>query len=426
MARASTETLLPLDRYAEIMGINPIQFGSGYNTTLFADSGSTERWRQYPWQDENKSSREEIAREIARAERDILAQLGYWPAPKWQENELKKYPRYHRRELTSMFGLNQSGQKRSIHLKTGKFIEGGKRSLTKIGTVAVVYSDPDSDSFDELATVSIATAITDACELKVYFKDKDGAAIWEVRPHISKAVSGGTFTATFDSWLLFDPTLWEQLRRAPGTGNDPLDIDSESVLNYVTQVDIYREYNDPEEQCTLVWEGATAYCASCSGTGCPQCADVTQVACISVRDDLTGVILPLPATYSAGSFTLTTYSTGFAPDRIKTSYRSGDYDYDSSDCYIMPDDLARAITHMATARLTRPLCTETVSLAQKESELRADLTIINPDGLDVTRWVTKEVLSCPFGTRQGELDAWRLVKARHKMGDRADVTVALI
>lgn len=426
MARANTETLLPLDRYAEIMGINPIQFNGGYNSTLFSDTGSTDRWRQYPWQDENKASREEIAREIARAEKDIFSALGYWPAPRWKEDEYKRWPRYHRRERTALRGYRPSGESKSINLDGGKFIYGGKRATTKIGTASVVYSDPDGDSFNELATVSIATAITSACELRVFFKDKGAYNIWEVRPHIAKAVSGGTFTATFDAWLLFDPDLWEQLRRAPATGADPLDIDSETSGNYVTEVDVYRVYNDPEEQCTLIWEGTTAYCSSCSGTGCPQCQDVTQVACVSVRNELDSLVLPVPATYSSGSFTVTTYTTGYEPDRVKTSYRSGDYVLDSSGCYEMPQDLAEAVTYMATARLSRPVCTDSEFLRIKEAELRADLTIINPDGLEVTRWVTKEVLTCPFGTRQGELDAWRIVKARHKVNDRADVHVALI
>jgi len=426
MARASTKTLLPLDRYAEIMGINPIQFNGGYNTTLFSDTGNTERWRQYPWQDENKSSREEIGREIAQAEKDLFSQLGYWPAPLWKEDEHKKYPRYHRRELTGLRGVQQSGRMKSVNLMGGKYIEGGKRETTLIGTANVTYTDPDGDGFDELATVTIATTITDACELHVFFKDKGADDTWEVRPHISKSVSGGTLTVTFDSWILFDPDLWEQLLRAPATGATALDIDSETSGNYVTQVDVYRVYNDPEEQCTLLWEGASASCSSCSGTGCPQCEDVTQVACINVRNELDSLVLPIPATYSAGAFTITTFTAGFEPDRVKVSYRSGDYTYDSSGCYEMPQDLAKAVTHMATARLSRPLCTEAVNLVQKEKELRADLTIINPDGLEVTRWVTKEVLTCPFGTRQGELDAWQIVKARHKINDRADVHVALI
>lgn len=426
MARANTKTLLPLDRYAEIMGINPIQFNGGYNATLFSDTGSTERWRQYAWQDENKSSREELAREIARAEKDIFSKLGYWPFPVWKEDEYKRWTRYHRRDRTALRGYRQSGQAKSVNLDGGKFIEGGKRATTKIGVASVVYSDPDGDSFDELATVTIATAITDACELHAFFKDKGAYDIWEVRPYISKSVSGGTLTMTFDSWLLFDPDIWEKLRRHPGTGADALDIDSENSSNYVTEVDIYRVYNDPEDQCTLIWEGTTAYCSSCSGTGCPQCQDVTQVACMSVRNELDSLVIPMPATYSSGSFSVTSYTAGYEPDRIKASYRSGDYVLDSSGCYEMPQDLAEAITYMATARLSRPVCTENEFLKIKEEELRADLTIINPDGLEVTRWVTKEVLSCPFGTRRGELDAWQIVKARRQINDRADVHVALI
>ena len=99
MARASLPTLLSLDRYASIMGIVPAHFNGAYapssgSTGVFPISqGCKDVWYQHAWQRFDALSREDLAIAIYDAEKDIEAELGYSPGPKWVTNEVHPYPR---------------------------------------------------------------------------------------------------------------------------------------------------------------------------------------------------------------------------------------------------------------------------------------------------------------------------------------------
>jgi len=420
-------TLLPLAEYARIMGINPIQFMSARAPDLFADSGCTDRWRQYAWQDDTKASREELAYEIARAERDIAKELGYWPGPMFIEDEEKEYPQFYRHGYVGRYGHDANHQQKSVKLQYGKFIAGGKRAVSLVGTATVggsslEYVDDDGDGFNEHARITVATSLTDACELKIYFNGKSGAKEWEVRPLKKKEISGGDFVATVDSWLLLDPELLHAFPGPSVTGYQ--DLDAADANNYVQAVDVYREYIDPTEQCYLMWEGSDT--CECGGTGCSVCGYSTQAACLTPRDKLLSFVNPTPGTYDAVNniWAYAELTEGYEPKKVKTSYLSGARELNYSGCYQVPRDLALAITYMATARLARPLCTTCETLRKREEELKEDLIFITSGG-DATRFVTREVLNCPFGTRYGELEAWRIVKSRKGVGEM-NVDVALV
>lgn len=418
-------TLLPLPEYAALMGINPVQFMSGTAVTIFPPTSCVDRWRQYAWQDDEKASREELAHEIARAERDIAAEIRYWPGPMFIENEEVQYPQFHRKGYVGIYGHDSNHQMKSSKLRYGKFISGGKRAVSLVATATVgaatlVYEDNDGDGFEETARITVATSLTDACELKVYFTSKNGTKEWEIRPLKTKSISGGVFEATVDSWLLIDPDL---LFAFPGpTGF--VDIDVENSANLVTEVDVYREYVDPSEQGLLMWEGSDT--CLCGGVGCSVCGYSTQTACLTPRDELLGMVNPTPGTYDATNdiWAYAAFSEGFEPKKVRASYLSGDREMSYTGCFRMARDLALAITYMATARLARPLCTTCETLSQREKDLKEDLIFITPGG-NATRFVTREVLNCPFGTRYGELEAWRIVRNRIDIGE-VNVDVALV
>jgi hypothetical protein len=420
-------TLLPLPDYAAIMGINPIQFMSATAPTLFPSTGCTDKWRQYAWQDDEKVSREELAYEIARAERDLAKELRYWPGRVFTEDEEVPYPQFHRKGYVGLYGHDANHRMKSAKLRYGKFISGGKREVAPIGTattggLGLAYEDNDGDGFEETARITVATSLTDACELKVYFNGKNGDKEWEIRPLKSKSISGGIFEATVDSWLLLDPELLFAFPGPNPTGF--LDIDAEDLASYVTDVDVYREYVDPAKQCALLWEGADT--CLCGGAGCSVCGYEVQTACLTARNELLGMVSPVPGVYDAGTgnWTFANFAQGYEPRKMKVNYLSGDSEASYNGCYRMARDLALAITYMTTARLSRPLCTDCVTLRKREEELKEDLIFITPGG-DATRFITREVLNCPFGTKYGELEAWRIIKDRIGIGDR-NVDVALV
>lgn len=72
MAVAKEPTLLALDRFAEILGINPAHFNQGASTTVMPMlTNCPDIYYQFAWQRADCVSREEIARGIRQAEEEI-------------------------------------------------------------------------------------------------------------------------------------------------------------------------------------------------------------------------------------------------------------------------------------------------------------------------------------------------------------------
>lgn len=414
MARASTYTLLSLDRWARITGVNPAHFNGAAGTNIMPVSGScNDIWMQYAWQNSDAVSREDLARAIYDAEEDIASLLGYYPAPKWIAKEMHRYPRPYRKDAYGN-GLNVRGQYKSVIAKRGRFIQAGRRAVSLVSAAAaVVYSDPDGDGYSELATVTVPTSLTDACEIKVYFAGRSGAQEWEIRPAKSKTISGGNFTATFESWPLINPNLWEALPTEL-EGNRALDLTG-SI--YVSSVDVYREYTDfTQASAEFSWEpepssGLIFPCTSCGGSGCTQCENTIQTGCLHVRDVERGILVPTPASYDTGeaSWAAATFTECREPDTVKLWYYAGDLDNKflrGDTCEPLSDYFAHAIAWLATARLERNICAcnNAHSLAM---DLRKDLAFSDDNG---SYQVSEDDLDNPFGTRKGELMAWKRVR----------------
>lgn len=413
MARASYHTLLSLDRYAKIMGITPPYFNQGHGTSVFPLSGSCDGiWFQYAWQQFDQISREDLAQEMVNTEQDIANYLGYYPAPKWISKEIHPYPRPYRRD-TYGFGLNVRWMSKSIETNYAKIISAGRRAVSSVNTgVAVVYSDPDGDGFNELATITTATTLTDVCEVKLYFAGHSGQQEWEIRPVKTKVISGGNVTFTVDSWLLLDPDLWEAY---PDASGDVSAIDIETGGNFVTTVDVYREYTDFTQASTeFSWEPITdvaliTFCTSCGGSGCAVCTNTTQNGCLHIRDVDRGIVVPTPATYDSDNsqWTKADWTECREPDTAKVWYYAGDLDQKylrGDSCEPLSDYFAQIIAYMTTARLARPFC-GCDNVRNRTARLQMDLAFSEPDG--GTFFTNDEILNNPFGTKFGEVWAWK-------------------
>ena len=432
MARASTPTLLSLDRWARIMGVSPVHFngGDGNSINIFPlRKNCNDFWPQYDWQYNDRLSREDLARAIESAEQDIARAVGYFPAPTWIAQETHRYPRHHRRDVWQFGGRNVRGAGKSVKLEHGKFIQAGRRAVAVVEAgAAVVRTDPDGDSYDELATITSATALTNECEIKLYFAGHSGDPEWEIRPLLSKTITGGSVVITVNSWQLFDPDLWElypgeSVQAGPFTA-----IDINTVGNYVATVDVYREYTDfSQASAVLYWEpdqlNTATTCAVCSGTGCVACSLTEQDGCIHLRGDPDdGLAVPVPATYSASDarWSQVAYSVCRDPDLVKVYYYAGnlaDRWRTGSTCEALSEFWARMIAELATARLSKPPCSCNHIRAQYET-LREDLAVI---GRESSTILDPNLLSNPFGTRRGEIQSWRRVQGlvQRRMGGGA-------
>ena len=363
----------------------------------------------------------DIAETIQSAEYEIARELGYWPAPMWTSQEVHKYPRHHRPDVYRYGGRNVRAQGVSTKTIFGKIIAGGRRNTnTHLGTAtttggSLAYTDEDGDGFAETATVQLpAGGLTDYTQIKVYFTGTNAMQEWEIRPPKSKNISSDVFTAVFNSWLFINPEL---LAAYPTTA-DPAAIDISVVTNYVTSVDVYREYNDPtQNSAEIVWEPTpnVGYCSICSGAGCAACSYTAQMGCLHIRDPLRGFVVPTAATYddTNAQWASNSLSLSRDPDFVKLWYYSGalSQEYLSGRwSWTLPRKWARTIAYLATARLERPFCSCGTATALA-THLRDDLAAISSSTQQARSYRIDPtlVLQNPFGTKRGEVMAWQQV-----------------
>jgi len=422
MAEPLASTLLSIHHYARILGINPAHFAGGAGGAVFpvVNNACEDVCPRYSWQASDRVSHEELALEIHNAERDIAAVLGYYPAPMWIEEEVQPYPRPHRRDTYNIGMSNVRGQLKSLKLRWGKFIQGGMRAVSQaeftlptpaVGT-GLTYTDTNLDGFIDTATIITGTTLTNAYNIKVYFAGLNGARAWEVRPIRSKTVALGVLTIEIDPWLLIDP---DALAALPTTERfTAINLDSVPPAypaDYVDEVDLYYEYNDSTQPgAILYWEQEpNLLCSACGGLGCAACSFSSQDGCIHVRDTERGFVAVTPGYYDSdvGAWLREAPSVCRDPDQIKLYYYGGEQsDEWLSGVSIEPLShyMAQAIAWMATARLERPFCACS-NVTSLGNHLKEDLSLSTDQG----RFISDIILSNPFGTRRGEVQAWQRV-----------------
>lgn len=406
--RPLPHTLLPLAEFAKLMGINPVHFaGATAGSVMPLRNACSDVWWRYSWQYADHVSHADLAQQIATSEAEIADQLGWWPAPIWIEEEIP-WPEHHRPEVLSYSIRDPASQRKGLIVSKKKVIAPGQRATTAIETGAsVTYTDEDSDGFSETATITAATTVTDAREIKIYHAGESADPRWEIRPTWSKTISGGTVTITAPSWLFIDPQV---LGRYPSDANSgqAIDLDTDFATNTVDEIDVYREYNDRTAAgCQLIWERDRVASEALGDISTP----LTQNGTFSIRDAERGIVVPVPATYDSddGQWDYNpTWSGGREPDRVIVYYyagaRSGDY-LAGRDTEPMPLEWAETIAWLATARIERAFC-QCSNVNSIRERLRRDLAETTPER---SVFLPQNVISNPFGTRRGEVEAWRRV-----------------
>jgi hypothetical protein len=386
MAFAQRQTLLSLDRYAKIMGISPVHF-SGANQIelddgrlLFPiDNAQNNIWPQFSWQNSDQISRDELSLQIALAESDISKYLGFYPAPKWVERERHAYQTAYRPGYT--FASIQDSQLK-IRLDHGKFINGGKRKVSLIqASVDVVYSDPDGDGFNEIASVTFSVNEPfNIGEVRIYFEGYNGEKTYEIRDPLTityPAQYPGNYVFKYYAWQMINPA---KLTVLPTDDTDGKVVNLNDPTTTVSKVDVYREYNYTDNSCCVMYK-----------------PDGTSVNGNLARTGDAEYVLTLPEE-SISEYT-----------HCELSYYSGNIDVFSPD--YLTDDFATAIAYLATARLDR------VFFANNNATSFAinlmDDWAITPQGM--FKNPPRDTFTNPFGTRRGEVMAWNRISRYNSM-----------
>ena len=280
-----------------------------------------------------------VATAIAEAEELLEGVLKYPLAPRWIVDEAQPYCN-------------------TLFTKWGRVIAGGVKAVADIQAGAMI------DYTTEPATVGpLATTATDAKEIRVYYPGSD----IEITPALV-TIAGGFVTIKIPRARMpvdyFNPTTgW----------------DYTNLANFVATVDVKRIYNDGSTQAQLVAQRAG-------------CADLTQAACIYIRDSGIGEIRIAPGAYTGGAWqTVAPWcSDGWHSARLNYMAGLGALD---------------PLWQGAILRLAHSLMPE------------------EPCGCDVTQrlWkrdreiptvITRERLNNPFGLSNGAWYAWKIAKGR--------------
>lgn len=420
MAHAETQTKLPLDTWAKLFGLSPLHFNQVIEPNL--DPGRSpicaQPWLQHQWQSADKVSREEIASAISEAEAQIEDMLGFHLLPTWDYDEWRRTARPYRPELVvNNFG-DVRGMNRVIELGWKYFISGGTEAVTDLGAQAVSFVDNDGDGYNETASCSLGptSAVSDPSEIEAHLPSSDYDEGNRIRPLSVRKTDNGDGTFSFDITFRREQVVRTQyLEKIPPV----VALDGSNDAFFYDEVQIWRHYNAPATQATLMWERGSA--CGCSGTGCSNCVYSVQTACLLARQDpKLSMVSYQPADWDATNNVFTTVcclAEGRDPDVVRAYYRSGWQQKRApisaryADQYpnqVMDPHWARVVAHFAASKLDRPICDCGPSAAQVDY-WAADLAYSGGSEQLSTFSISQKDLDNPFGTKRGAVMAWKAV-----------------
>lgn len=402
-------SLLSIYEFGKVLGLHPLHL-MGVDTPGIdngAASVCVHPLKQYSWQGSDGVSREELKLAIEEAETDIADVLGYWPLATWTIDERVDIRPHNDGWYRTLRDIR--GDLFSVETQRKLVVSGGRRSKTLIQAGRpVAYTDLDGDGYAETAEVTVATTVTDAEELALYYPDatNPGDDDWQIRPFTYAAIAAGVGTIRFKREQAVIKSLYERL--------DAPAINGLTAANFLQTVDVYRVYHDPNVQGQLVWR-AVDLC-DCTGLeSCGSCGLTIQNACMTVKDNRLGIVTLSPAEWDSDELEFTSADPavcGRRPDYVRLWYRAG---YRDMNLPRPNTTMARkwqlAVAKLAVSKLDRNICScQAVSDVQSHwsADLRRSSSVRG--GSSTYKVTPYELENCPFGTTIAGMDAWRLVR----------------
>lgn len=399
-------THLSVYEWARIIGINPLHVMGVQIAEL--DQQCNGAWYRWNWQQAGKLSREDVVTAIAQAESDIENALGFRLFPTWEVDEWQPMPQPSNPRYFNLSGAESRGFRLGTTARWGHFVSGGIRSQELVAAdAAIVYSNTRPPvGYDNLATVTVATEALDPAEIAVYYPDHAGDEHWRIRP-VHTVIANGTATITFqrEQAVIEDREDAMQfaadLRPTPGREDD----------QFLTAVDVYRVYNDPQQQAQLVWEPQANWCGELE----PSAYTVQPASIHLTGDPRLSMLRFAPGTWDPDAFRYTgaSLTVGRSPDLVRIYYLAGLRDRTQRTPLVtMSPEWARTVAYYATALLD---CTPCACFESTYKQWRLDLGDPGPKG----RQLSDVDMASPFGLRQGAIHAWRRVLRGRPIGRNA-------
>lgn len=401
--------LLSIYEFGKVLGLHPLHL-MGVDTPGIdngAASVCVHPLKQYSWQGSDGVSREELKLAIEEAETDITDVLGYAPLATWAVDERVEIPQPPDSWLRQMRDIR--GDLFSVETQRKMVVSGGRRSKTLIQAGRpVVYTDVDGDGYAETAEVTVTTTVTDVEEIALYYPDASdpGNDDWQIRPLLSVSISAGTATIKFRREQAVLKSLYERI--------DAPAINGLTDANFLTTVDVYRVYHDPNVQGQLVWR-AVDLCDCLGLDSCGSCGLTIQNACMTVKNKNLGLVTLSPAEWDSDESEFTSAEPavcGRRPDYVRLWYRAGYIDRSlARPNTTMARKWQLAVAKLAVSKLDRVICScQAVSDVQSHwsADLRRSSSVRG--GSSTYKVTPYELENCPFGTTIAGMDVWRLTR----------------
>lgn len=289
-----------------------------------------------------KQQRDEVARYLGEAQFEIEQQVNFPLNPRWFADEEHPYAC-------------------PVQASWGYVIEAGVRAETDIELGATV------DHTNDPAEIVVATSVTDENEIHIFHPDTD----LEINPS-AITLSGGNATILIPRCRMVKVEFADN----PAEGWDYTDL---SVFE--DEVDVKRVYNDPSTNAELVWPNG------CSG--CQNCTEQTQTACMYVSNAKAGIFAVHPSTYSNGAWGRATgsFCCRSYPQKVRLNYRAG-----MNPTTLQAED---AIIRLAHSKMPDEFCgCETFMRLWRRDRKIPEI-------------LTRERLNSPFGPSDGAMISYR-------------------
>lgn len=377
MARSTTETLLPLDRYARVMGLSLIQFNNLRDNDRSAATNAC-------W---NQTAHDDLAVYITQAEARL------------RDGYARK----------SGLGFDVTPVNRTSQLEPPLLIEPWPddiwatpyRHVQAFGRWVwdLVEADAAVEVTGDLATVTTTVeGGTTADELQVFYRTDDGASAvcdegWRMRP-LQVVIAGTTATITGHKAQFVKPAVL--VADMPGDYGD--------ADNFVVAVDVYRRTLDDALPAVLIWDSYQQ-----TGAGDPT-ANAVQTGATRLVDSERGDFQVRPATYADGVHTIAAATYDVAPDAVIVNYIAG-YPYADGSQERIDPQLETAVIRLANV-LSPDFNHWLNDLAQVK--WRHDRNMPTQDNP-----LQPGEEDCPFGLAAGARFAWSVVRSMRV--DRMDL-----
>lgn len=374
-AYAALEGRTLLDTWRAVLGYNPWHFWQLANGKVPLNDACLALVYEYAWQNADRAGRADVRQALIDALAKMSERLGYTPDERHQVDTVAWPER-----LRAMRYLPLRTSRAFVQALGSEVIE-----LVQAG-VAVSYHDDDGDGLKERFSLTVAVpAGLPASELAAAFSSSDrltGTPMdWRVQP-VSVSVAGTAATLTGPAWLLVRPIQYE--------GADVADIDPDTAANFAATLDVYRV-------------------RTVAGT-----SEATAPVVLNWRDGSVRAVTARISDSRRGEIELDLYGAGTEaalctgePVNVTLRYRAG---------HGLDADHLRAVCRLAAAELARPICAcETAS--RQLHHWQFDLSHTGQGGMGGEQYgTTAEVLNCPFGTRRGQVEAWKFVQRHAVLG----------